>query len=243
MIFKDIDRPNRETLLIDGSSYYRVCPPDDYQSSEGLQEARLESISRDEAGVGFSDPVHYTDGDIEAGSVSYKRVGRDGTTSSTVLDEMEVKDGNGMLVRTIRFYITPYNDNTSLTKLDSVRISSPGVEDRVWSFDYGDVRRVPSIYTISVDHWGFCNGPENSGQSKLPGIREVVSLDLNGFSNMHSFVVNYPGANRNPSPGYAKLGVLSLIRRVYKPASVMKETMALSGIVARTSPTGIIFIL
>ena len=28
---------------------------------------------------------------------------------------------------------------------------------------------------------------------------------------MHSFVVNYPGANRNPSPGYAKLGVLSLI--------------------------------
>ena len=113
-----------------------------------------------------------------------------------------------MLVRTIRFYITPYNDNTSLTKLDSVRISSPGVEDRVWSFDYGDVRRVPSIYTISVDHWGFCNGPENSGQSKLPGIREVVSLDLNGFSNMHSFVVNYPGANRNPSPGYAKLGVL-----------------------------------
>ena len=116
LIFKDIDRPNRETLLIDGSSYYRVCPPDDYQSSEGLQEARLESISRDEAGVGFSDPVHYTDGDIEAAyvsmvefldnslSVSYKRVGRDGTTSSTVLDEMEVKDGNGMLVRTIRFH-------------------------------------------------------------------------------------------------------------------------------------------
>ena len=73
--------------------------------------------------MGFSDPVHYTDGDIEAAyvsmvefldnslSVSYKRVGRDGTTSSTVLDEMEVKDGNGMLVRTIRFYITPYNDN------------------------------------------------------------------------------------------------------------------------------------
>lgn len=38
LIFKDIDRPNRETLLIDGSSYYRVCPPDDYQSSEGLQK-------------------------------------------------------------------------------------------------------------------------------------------------------------------------------------------------------------
>lgn len=195
LIFKAIDQPNRETLLVDGSSYYRVCPPEDYQFSEEIKEARLESITREEAGVGFSEPSHYTVGDIEAAfvsgvdfldnhlSVSYKRVGRDGATYSTVLDEMEVKDGDGMLVRTIKFYITPYNDNTSLTKLDSVRISSSGVEDRVWSFDYGDVRRVPSIYTTSVDHWGFCNGPENSGQSKLPGVREVVSLDLSGFSD------------------------------------------------------------
>lgn len=223
LIFKAIDQPNRETLLVDGTSCYRVCPPDDYQFSEEIKEARLESISRDEAGVGFSEPSHYAVGDIEAAfvsgvdfldnhlSVSYKRVGRDGATYSTVLDEMKVKDRDGMLVRAIKFYITPYNDNTSLTKLDSVRISSPGVEDRVWVFDYGDVRRVPSIYTTSVDHWGFCNGPENSGQGKLPGIREVVSLDLSGFSDMHSFVVNYPGANRNPSPGYAGLGVLSRI--------------------------------
>lgn len=220
LVFKDIDRPDSKTLLIDGSSYYRVFPPEDYHSSEELPETRLEAITRAEAGVGFSESSHYTDGDIEAAfvsgvdfldnrlSVSYKTVGRDGTTYSTVLDKIEVVDGDGMLVRTVTFYITPYNDNTSLTKLDSVRISSFGVEDRVWAFDYGDVRRVPSIYTTSVDHWGFCNGPEDSRQSKLPSIREVVSLDVSGFSYMKSFVVNYPGANRNPSPGYAGLGVL-----------------------------------
>lgn len=220
LIFKDIDQPNRQTLLIDGTSCYRVCVPEDAHSSKELGEARLESISREEAGVGFSEPSYYTGGDIEAAfvsgvdfldnhlSVNYKRVDSDGVTYSTVLDKIKVTDGGGKPVRTIEFYITPYNENTSLTKLDSVRISSPGVEDRVWAFDYDDARRVPSIYTKSVDHWGFCNGPEDNRQSKLPSIRETVQLDINGFSSMKSFVVNYPGADRNPSPRYAGLGVL-----------------------------------
>ncbi len=223
LIFKDIDQPNRKTLLIDGPSYYRVCVPKDYHPSEEIKDAELVNITRNEAGVGFSEPSYYGDGDIEAAfvsgvdfldnhlSVCYKRVGGDVITYNTVLDEMEIKDREGILIRAIKFYITPYNDNTSLTKLDSVRISSPGVEDRLWVFNYEDSNRVPSIYTTSVDHWGFCNGLENSKQSKLPSIKEVVSLELSGLSQMKNFVVNYPGTNRNPNPTYAGLGILSQI--------------------------------
>lgn len=222
LVFKEKDRPVREMLLIDGSSYYRISPSDTYSSS-GIREARLETISREDAGIGVSEPSHYTAGDITMAflsevnflgnslSVNYKRVGSGNTTSSTVLDEIEVRDKKGILVRNIKFYITPYNSKTSLTKLDSVCISSPGVEKRVWSFDYKGSNNVPSIYTTSVDHWGFCNGREDTQKSNLPSIQEIVSLDLNGFSDMEDFLVTYPGASRSPSPEYAQTGILYLI--------------------------------
>lgn len=211
----------RETLLIHGSSYYRIQPGT--YSSNGIKEAQLETISREEAGIGISESSRYTPGDITMAflsevnflgnnlSVSYKGVGSDNTLHSTVLDEMEVRDEGGALIRSIKFYITPYNAKTSLTKLDSVRISSPGVEDRVWTFNYNVPDNVPSIYTTAVDHWGFCNGREGSCESNVPNIQEIVPLDLNGFSHMEDFLVNYPGADRSPNPIYAKTGILSLI--------------------------------
>lgn len=55
-----------------------------------------------------------------------------------------------------------------MTKLDSVRISAPGVESQTYSFRYVGVNSVPSIYTKAVDHWGFMNGSEASANgSKL----------------------------------------------------------------------------
>ncbi|WP_148098080.1 hypothetical protein [Bacteroides faecalis] len=45
-----------------------------------------------------------------------------------------MKDENNVLVRTIKFFITPYNKGTSLTKLDSVRISTPGVDNHIYKF-------------------------------------------------------------------------------------------------------------
>ena len=134
------DSPARETFLMYGSSYYRVEPSGNY-SSKGIREAILNPVSRDEIGIGISEPSRYTPGNVSMAflsevhflgnslSVSYKTVGSN-TARSEVLDEMEVRDDEGMLVRHIKFYITPYNSKTSLTKLDSIRISSPGAEDR-----------------------------------------------------------------------------------------------------------------
>lgn len=213
--------PARETFLMSGSSYYRVEPSDTY-SPTGIREAVLTPVSRDEIGLGISEPARYTPGNVSMAflsevhflgnnlSVSYKTVGST-TARSEVLDEIEVRDNEGRLVRQIKFYITPYNSKTSLTKLDSIRISSPGAEDRLWAFDYNASGNVPSIYTTSVDHWGFCNGREDSGNNGFPNIQEIVSLDLNGLSYMQDFLVNYEGGNRNPSPGYAQTGILRLI--------------------------------
>lgn len=220
LVFKDIRNSRNRTLLIDGTSCYEVFPPEDHFFSEDGKEAVLECITREEAGVGVSEPIHYINDDIKAAFLSevaflnhriridYKQVGKNGITYSTVLDKIEVFDGQGASVRTIRFQITPYNDKTSLTKLDTVRISSPGVEDRVWAFEYEDPYRVPTIYTTSVDHWGFCNGPENDRQSSLPNVHRTVMLDTDGFSAMKPFIVNYPGASREPNPSYASLGIL-----------------------------------
>ena len=74
---------------------------------------------------------------------------------------MEVTDLKGNIIRTIEFFINPYNNKTSLTKLDSVRIAAPDVETKVYAFHYKDTYQVPSIYTTAVDHWGFCNGSDH----------------------------------------------------------------------------------
>lgn len=142
--------------------------------------------------------------------VSYRGVGS-GLTYSEVLDEITVTDANDSLTRKIKFYITPYNDKTSLTKLDSVCISAPGAEDRTYSFRYYYLSGVPSIYTTAVDHWGFINGPETGDWNALPSVTQYVYLDANGFGNIQPYTVHYQGADRTPNAGWTKTGLLNMI--------------------------------
>lgn len=202
-------------------SYYRVQPPEDSWSS-GSSEAVLETTSKEDAGLDLSESSHYLPGDLTTVllsevnflgnrlSVSYKSVG-DNTTRSDVLNEMEIRDAKGALVRSIKFYVTPHNNRTSLTKLDSIHISAPGTEDRVWSFQYNSSNNVPSIYTTMVDHWGFCAGTASATEYILPSIQTTVSLDMNGFGQMKSFPFHYSGINRSPSTSGAQLGILNMI--------------------------------
>lgn len=217
--FTKRDSWNKETLLMIGSNPYRV-QPGTTTLPNGIKEATWVSITNAEAGIDISEPSHYTSGDVSTTllsevnflgnnlSVSYKVVGSNNTTFSDVLDEIQVRDDKNILIRSIKFYITPYNNNTSLTKLDSVRISSPGDESRVWTFSYSGSGSVPSIYTTAVDHWGFFNGDRNGSSNNHPSIQEIVSLDMNGFSNMQDFMVNYKGADRSPNFEYTDTGIL-----------------------------------
>lgn len=146
-------------------------------------------------------------------SVNYKSVGVV-PHNGDVIDEIVITDENGTIIRSIKFYITPFNSRTSLTKLDSLKISAPGVEPQIYSFRYYSDLSVPSIYTTVVDHWGFCNGAEGSsqGQSNVPSFKKKLLIpDSNGYFTRDSVVFNYLGANREPNYQWTKVGVLEQI--------------------------------
>ena len=141
--------------------------------------------------------------------VNYKIVG-EGLKRNDVLDDIEVTDENGNIIRTIKFYVTPCNRSTSLTKLDSVKIFAPGVETRTYAFRYNNPSAVPSVYTTAVDHWGFCNGPETGEEnSTVLGFRKKMDVAEGG--NSKTIILTYQGANREPDREWTKVGVLDQI--------------------------------
>ncbi|MBB4038343.1 YD repeat-containing protein [Dysgonomonas hofstadii] len=140
-------------------------------------------------------------------SVSYN-----GIAGSTVVDKIEIKDTDNKLIRRIQFFTSLYNKNTTLTKLDSIRISVPGSESRTYKFTYQAINQVPSIYTTAVDHWGFNNGSESlTNTSTVPsfscGNRVFYVFEF----EENEVIINYSGANREPNHSYAKVGVLTNI--------------------------------
>lgn len=131
--------------------------------------------------------------------------------NTDIYDRIEVTDEEGKMVRLIKFYITPYNPNTSLSKLDSVRISAPGVEDRIYRFSYYNPLSVPSIYTTRVDHWGFCNGNDSNDGHTLPSIEMAFNFDKNGLGVMEWQTVHYEGISREPDAEATQYGVLRAV--------------------------------
>ncbi|PWG78233.1 RHS repeat domain-containing protein [Pararcticibacter amylolyticus] len=189
---------------------------------DGQPEAQLRSVSESQAGVHYPGNTKHIS-DVMKGvrldgvnflgnqmAVSYKTVGSS-PYNSEVLDAIEVVDQNGTLVRRIKFYITPYNSKTSLTKLDSVIVSAPGAESRKHTFSYYSTSSVPDNYTKSVDHWGFYNGPEYLTGSSVPSFRETMTFpDVNGWP-AGTMTLNFSGANREPNHSSTETGVLSRI--------------------------------
>ena len=217
LIFVSRDDRREKVLMIDQNAYqyYELTP----NSSNEDGEPRRQTISPEETETNYVPSPRYIPGEAVRArlrevrffgnklNVYYTTTGEIPNNSS-VYDRIEVHDADGKLVRTIRFRITPYNNRTPLTKLDSVIISAPGAEDRAYSFEYHDANRVPSVYTSAVDHWGFCNGPEGSEQHTIPSIQHPVYLDMNGLGRYEWQTVHYEGVSREPDAGYTKAGVL-----------------------------------
>lgn len=170
-------------------------PPASSYVNEFAIEARLEK-------------VHFFNNTL---SVTYRETGT-GDTHSEVYKKMEVTDLKGNVIRTIEFFINPYNNKTSLTKLDSVRISAPDVETKVYSFRYKDAYQVPSIYTTAVDHWGFCNGADywNGNEITVPSFRHILHMPL-GNLNQGKALIEYEGVNREPNAEWTQAGILTRI--------------------------------
>lgn len=77
------------------------------------------------------------------------------------LQSIEVYDKANNLIKKINFYITPYNENTPLTKLNSITIEGQDTELASYVFEYNAIAGVPDLATKGVDHWGYYNGEQN----------------------------------------------------------------------------------
>lgn len=230
---------DKKTILTEQSAYgdnhYEIT--EDPWASQG--EASLRSIDKSEAGVNYPSISRHSTDDMTYSLlsqinfkgnkmlISYKASGDNDRNRSSMpaINEIEIRDEDEMLIRSIKFFITPYNKNSSLTKLDSVRISVPRAETRTYSFLYNSSFAVPSIYTEAVDHWGFCNGEEgdsHSNQNKVavPSFHTGLQImNPNTGTNQH-VVLDYSGASRQPSPKYAQLGIL---KRITNPQGITTE--------------------
>ncbi|MFV0417585.1 MAG: hypothetical protein ACK5KT_02475 [Dysgonomonas sp.] len=191
-------------------------------SGNEIPEALVTPISQSNAGVNYPILSRYVKDDIYITrldnvkfqgnrlDISYKGVGVI-PYNSTVLETIEVTDEKEAIVRTIKFYITPYNSGTSLTKLDSVVISGPGVEPQKYTFNYYNRNFVPSVYTVAVDHWGFCNGPyTGSNNSTVPSFKKLVRIKT-GATSSQLVWFNYSGINREPNHEWTRTGILTQI--------------------------------
>ncbi|MGX5689532.1 hypothetical protein [Arcticibacter tournemirensis] len=207
-----------QTLAI--NQHYSIEYPHT-QTSE-IPDAILRSISSSEADVYYPTISRFISNNMTIARleevsflgnklyVFYKTVGND-PNNTEVLDEIEVMDKDGVKVRNIKFYITPYNEYTKLTKLDSVVISAPSAESRRYGFVYSGIGSVPSSYTVAVDHWGFCNGGENRSEPTVPSFRQVLTIPDVNAGPARTVALNFDGANREPNHEWTKTGILSRI--------------------------------
>ncbi len=128
------------------------------------------------------------------------------------ITQINVKDANGTLIRTIDFFITPYNRSTDLTKLDSIRISAPGCDSRTYRFSYYGQDMVPNRNTLAIDHWGFANGFYGDNIGGVPTIHVQLSFAEPGQTYITKLIKEtIIGNNREPNAEYAKHGVLNQI--------------------------------
>lgn len=124
------------------------------------------------------------------------------------LKYLTVNNNNGKEIRRVDFYISRYNSGTNLTKLDSLKISAFGCEDRVYRFSYLLPQYVPNSGDYrAVDYYGFYNGTESNDM--VPG-GEIESIYSDGYrvTEVNHRIGGSLG-NRDPDGSCAEYGILS----------------------------------
>ncbi|MHB9054874.1 MAG: hypothetical protein ACYC2P_01800 [Paludibacteraceae bacterium] len=126
------------------------------------------------------------------------------------ISEIIIMDASGNQLRRIEFFITKYNANTLLTKLDSIRISASGCQQRIYRFKYDGCNGVPSQETTGIDHWGYYNGQNNLEGGVPTIITKVPFYDTqHGVEILIDTVIT--GADREPNANMTKVGMLQEI--------------------------------
>lgn len=221
VIINDIESSSPHVVFTEqtagGNQHYRVDVLDGTQpydtkrtyipeAAAGVRYPHVNSFTNELAIESRLDKIHFFGNTL---SVFYTSTGTS-DTHSDVYQRIEVTDAQGTVIRTIEFVITPYNSSTSLTSLDAVRISAPGSETKEYTFRYKNSSQVPAIFTTAVDHWGFCNGAYQGSDRTVPSFKHQAYMPLGNLSKGNA-VIEYSGANREPSAEFAQAGILNRI--------------------------------
>jgi YD repeat-containing protein len=175
-----------------GNTTYRgsqSAPSSSYYMDQNIQRCRISRVAFENSNT-----------NEETGHIVFT------VSPSFRLQKISVYDALGQPVREALFYITPFNAQTEHAKLDSLHIlnATGNIVER-YRFLYQSPDLVPSIYTLSVDHWGYFNAADNTGLVMVP-LGQVGNLSIGK-------------ANRNASSDM-DAGVL---KRIFRPGGRMTE--------------------
>lgn len=133
---------------------------------------------------------------FDDGTVSFEQ--NNGVNLSTIT----VKSKRGEIIRKVQFYITRYNEKTSLTKLDSIVITSGStpLERQVYSFQYKMPGNVQSEASYAMDHWGYYNG--ENGKNRLP-------IPYGRYYCNDRYYFNFGDSTRNCNENCMQIGILT----------------------------------
>jgi YD repeat-containing protein len=151
------------------------------QNTMGINGKRIKTITS-------NNPVN--------GSVSFTYSTDSGnidTDGNYKIQNIIQNDKNGYAVENISFnYLNTANKRNFLT---GITFKDP---QKSYAFEYESPSELPERLSYKRDYWGYYNGKSN--QSLVPLVKDY---------NLNTY--NYAGANQNPDPNFAKIGLLKKI--------------------------------
>ncbi len=159
------------------SNFEEYLVPSPYFATS-VQERKLNSIQFDDGSISF----------VQGGDMN--------------LSTITVKSKSGEIIRKVQFYITRYNEKTSLTKLDSIVVTSgrTPLERQVYSFQYKMPYNVQSEASYAMDHWGYYNG-EN--------VRNRLPIPYGRYYCNDQYYFNFGDSTRNCNETCMQVGILT----------------------------------
>jgi hypothetical protein len=141
------------------------------------------------------------------GSIHLSYSPREDLQGGKKLDQIEIKDVSGMVVRRIQFFYDYFHANTSSNDFVDKRLKLTNLilnNEKQYSFDYNN--GLPSKLSLERDHWGYYN---NNGASTLLPSLEASQVESIGIQ--YPQFQGYQGANRSVDPNFSDAGILSQI--------------------------------
>ncbi len=172
--------------------------------------------------------------------VDYSYIAREDITSDKLLDNIEIKGSNNILINKIKFDYSKYGNNSSITSLDDVgtpiryflqKVSVGKTLEQKYYFTYNNEALLPPRFSYNQDIMGLYNGITNNSNffpdEFIPKIQALFTIWYPGDWQIPPI----PSANRAPHYPESSYGLLTNIQYptggnesiIYEPNTIIKN--------------------